>query len=63
MFAALPFLVQGSQSFVEIPMRLEDHAEVLATALKKELERRHPIKDDTVENDALHTSLRQILHQ
>lgn len=44
-------------------MRFEDHAEVFRAALKEELQGRHPVQKDTIEDDAMHTLLGQVLHQ
>ena len=62
-FCAFPVLAYGIQAFVEIPMCLEDHAEVLGAALKEELERRHPIQKDTVKNSTMYSLFGQVLHQ
>lgn len=63
MLAVPPFLSQGFQPSVEIPMRLENHTEVFRTTLEEELQGRHPVQKDTIEDDTMHTLLGQVLHQ
>ena len=63
MLAVPPFLSQGFQPSVEIPMRLENHTEVFRTSLEEELQGRHPVQEDTIEDDTMHTLLGQVLHQ
>ena len=62
-FDTLSRLAQGFQALVEVPMGLEDHAKVLATALSEKLERRHPVEEDAVGYSSFHPSLRQVFHQ
>ena len=59
----LSFCPQRFQTSIEIPMCLEIHPEILKTAFKKEFVGCHPIEEDTVKDGALHTTLRQVLHQ
>lgn len=61
--AAFAFLSQGFQPSVEIPMRLENHTEVFRATLEEELQGRHPVQKNTIEDDTMHTLLGQVLHQ
>ena len=61
--AFFPLGTQCAQPLVKIPMRLEDHAKILKTALGKELERCNPIEEDATENHHKNLIARQILDQ
>ena len=63
LFPSLAFLAQIFQPFVEVPMCLENHPKVLGAALEEELERGHPVEEDAIKDNAMHTLLWQILHQ
>ena len=54
---------QRSQASIEIPMRLENHPEILETAFKKEFVGRYPVEEDAIKDGALHTTLWEVFHQ
>ena len=63
MTALFTFSPQSPKPFIKILVRLENHPEVLVAAFNQELERRHPVENETVGNDREHSTFGQILHQ